>query len=151
MHALRMHTSKYAHGISAPTCACMACRLICKPHAMWTSPTHPQREGHLPMRGAHPRYILWAPPLCTPHPTGGGSITITIPPFVGGRGGGPQAPRTYIYKSVYMYCAFRTAYCCLPIASCLSPIGYACCLVPISCCLFLSTYDIVYSRFSGKE
>ena len=60
-------------------------------------PPHTHRGGwHLPMGGAHPRYILWAPPLSTPHPTGGGSITITTP-YPLKRGGEPLAPTKYIH------------------------------------------------------
>ena len=48
--------------------------------------THTHRGGDPHMGGALLQYILWASPLSTPHPTGGGSITITTPsPLAGGR------------------------------------------------------------------
>ena len=109
MPALRMHASIYAHGMSAPTYACMtacvyASLMPCAP------PHHAHRggggDGISPMGGAHLRYILWAPPLPTPHPTGegGGSITITTPyPLVGG-GGEPLAPTQDINIYIYICC-----------------------------------------------
>ena len=57
MHALRMHASIYAHGMSAPTYACMACMHICKPHAMCTSAPHPQ-GGVISVRSCIPAHVV---------------------------------------------------------------------------------------------
>ena len=94
MH-LHIHIYICMHCVCMQAYTRMACMHLCM-HAwhewiyaclMPCAPPHPHPQGGRdpPMDGALLQYILWASPLSIPHPTGGGSITITTPsPLAGG-------------------------------------------------------------------